>query len=246
MAPAGSGQQASTGDPLHLGGTSPLLLLIADADGEAVQPLAKELARQDIEVIWCADGAQALLKAGSRPPDVVLAAAELPVLGGADLARVLRGNFETPVLVGISGSDADETAAKALAAGAVACVPKPYRPEQLLPLLVATRNGGHGSSAIERGVLRLDPAAVTVHMRGRPVHLPLREFQLLHLLMSRPGTVLRREVIYRLIWGSESASTNTLAVHVKRLRARLGDNQDAPQIIQTVRGVGYRFINPTE
>ena len=93
------------------------------------------------------------------------------------------------------------------------------------------------------GAVELDVHAYQVRVLGRGVHLPLREFELLHYLMRNADRTVTREQIMRHVWNStESTSTNTIAVHVKRLRARLGDNDD--QLIQTVRGVGYRLVTP--
>jgi two-component system OmpR family response regulator len=236
-----------TMDSVVLPAGSPLILLIADPDPDITKSLATELARQDIEVVWCLDGAEALLQVGTRNPHVVLAAADLPLLGGVEIARAIRRcGGDASVLVGVSGSDGQEAAADALAAGATACVARPYHSQALLPLLTASHGRAHQSPVLECGLLRLDMGAMTVQLRGRPIQLALREFQLLQLLMSRPGQALSREQIHQMVWKDSTSSTNTLAVHIKRLRARLGDHQDSEQIIQTVRGIGYRFIAPLE
>ena len=94
------------------------------------------------------------------------------------------------------------------------------------------------------GKVELDVNAYQVKVDGRTVHLPLREFELLHYLMRNAHRTVTREQIMRHVWNStDTTSTNTIAVHVKRLRARLGDNDD--QLIQTVRGVGYRLVDKT-
>jgi DNA-binding response OmpR family regulator len=96
------------------------------------------------------------------------------------------------------------------------------------------------------GALRLDPATLEVHLYGRSIRLPLREYELLRFLMVHADRVLTPEQIYRTVWGrSGGRRSNTLAVHIKRLRVRLGDNQEHPHIIKTVRGVGYRLVSPS-
>ena len=147
-----------------------------------------------------------------------------------------------PVLLGVGEGHAEQ-AVQALAAGAAACVAMPYRVPELLPMVQAAFTGEAGA----RRLLVVGAWSSTSRLPGagarRGVHLPLREFELLHYLMRNADRTVTREQIMRHVWHStESTSTNTIAVHVKRLRARLGDNDD--QLIQTVRGVGYRLVTP--
>ena len=131
-----------------------------------------------------------------------------------------------------------QQAVQALAAGATACVARPYRVPELLPLVQAAFTGESGiRRMLVVGKVELDMNAYQVKVDGRTVHLPLREFELLHYLMRNAHRTVTREQIMRHVWNStDTTSTNTIAVHVKRLRARLGDNDD--QLIQTVRRRG--------
>jgi DNA-binding response OmpR family regulator len=137
-------------------------------------------------------------------------------------------------------------AAEALAAGAAACVAHPYRLRELLPILRAIRPDGvaEPQPPLEVGGLRLDPAALEVQLNGRLVRMPLRELRLLHLLMLHVDRVVTREQIRDAVWGGVPGS-NTITVHVQRLRQRLGDDQIDPRMILTVRGVGYRLVPPS-
>jgi DNA-binding response OmpR family regulator len=220
------------------------LLLIADADEAASTELAGSLSAHRVTAIVCTDGAQALIAAGAEHPDGVLATAALPVVGGAALTRALAARTDIPVVVGI-GDDDGLAAAEALAAGATACVAHPYRLRELLPILRAMRPDGlaEPEPALEVGALRLDPAALEVHLNGRTVRMPMRELRLLQLLMSHADRVVTREQIRDTVWGGIPGS-NTITVHVQRLRQRLGDDQDDPRTILTVRGVGYRLVPP--
>jgi DNA-binding response OmpR family regulator len=225
--------------------TDAFLLLIADEDLGASTVLAEALAEYRVAAIVCTDGAQALIAAGAEHPDGVLATATLPVVGGAALTRALSARTRIPVVVGIGGTDG-QAAAEALEAGATACVAHPYRLRELLPILRAMRPDGmvDPEPPLECGALRLDPGALEVHLHGRPVRMPMREMRLLQLLMTHADRVVSRDQIRDVVWGGVPGS-NTITVHVQRLRQRLGDDQDDPRMILTVRGVGYRLVPPS-
>ncbi|MGN9839237.1 winged helix-turn-helix transcriptional regulator [Nonomuraea sp. H19] len=217
------------------------VLLIADPDGAVVADLAAALEREGVSVTGAPDGAQGLLQAGAMQPDVVIVAASLPVIDAVEFVRAVRLARNVPVLLGVGEGNAEQ-AVRALAAGAAACVARPYRVPELLPFI-------HAASPESRkllivGGVELDVQAYQVRVGGRAVHLPLREFELLQYLMRNADRTVTREQIMRHVWHSAATtSTNTIAVHVKRLRARLGDEDD--RLIQTVRGVGYRLVTPS-
>jgi len=220
------------------------LLLIADADLDRSGQLADALAEHQVTAILCADGAEALLAAGSEHPDAVLAAAALPIVGGATLTRALSARTTIPVVVGIGNGDG-LVAAEALAAGAAACVAHPYRLRELLPILRAIRPEALVELVppLKAGALRLDPSSLEVTLHGRLVRMPMRELRLLQLLMTHADRVVTREQIRDSVWGGVPGS-NTITVHVQRLRQRLGDDQVDPKMILTIRGVGYRLVPP--
>ncbi|MDH2425430.1 response regulator transcription factor [Sphaerisporangium sp. TRM90804] len=220
------------------------LLLVADPEESMVRELARTLEREGVEVTGVADGAQALIQAGALRPDVVLVSATLPVIGAVEVIKAVRLNRTQPVLLGVGQADAEQ-AVLALAAGASACVARPYRVHELLPLVQAAASGESGTGrTIHVGDIELDTNAYQVRVDGRVVHLPLREFELLHYLMRNADRTVTREQILRHVWNASAGTTatNTIAVHVKRLRARLGDTDDS--VIITVRGVGYRLVSP--
>jgi two-component system OmpR family response regulator len=219
------------------------MLLVADPDADMVRELAAALEREGVFVAGVPDGAQALLQAGALRPDVVLVSATLPVIGAVDFVRAVRRARAVPVLLGVGDGHAEQ-AVQALAAGATACVARPYRVPELLPLVQAAFPGDAGTRGVLTvGGVELDVGAYQVRVGGMLVHLPLREFELLHYLMRNADRTVTREQIMRHVWhAADTMSTNTIAVHVKRLRARLGDHDD--RLIQTVRGVGYRLVTP--
>ena len=220
------------------------LLLIADAGPALAEDLSADLATHQVQAMICTDGAEALLIAGSEHPDAVLAAARLPTVNGPTLVRVLSTRTDIPVVLGVGDGDG-AAAVEALAAGATACVAHPYRLRELLPILRAIRPDGITTPqpALEVGGLRLDPGSMEVRLRGEAVRMPLRELRLLQLLMTNAERVVTRDQIHEAVWGGVPGS-NTITVHVQRLRHRLGDDNHDPKMILTVRGVGYRLIPP--
>ncbi|WP_307801319.1 response regulator transcription factor [Microbispora triticiradicis] len=222
--------------------TAPMLL-VADPDAGLVRQLSAAMQAEGVDVTGVPDGAQALLQAGALRPDAVLICSSLPIVGPVDFVRAVRLARTMPVLLGIDlGSDAGQ-ALRALEAGATACVARPYRVPELLPLVQAAfRRQDNHRTVLTIGEVELDVTAYQVKVGGSIVHLPLREFELLHYLMRNADRTVTREQIMRNVWHStDGMSTNTIAVHVKRLRARLGDVEDT--MIQTVRGVGYRLVS---
>jgi DNA-binding response OmpR family regulator len=228
------------------------LLLVADPDEDLGRELVLALAGRGVEVTISTDGADALLRTGALHPDIVLIAAGIPSVDAVTFVRAVRQNMPTPVIVGVGTDDAAE-AIKALAAGATVCVARPYRLPELLPLIhgiqagnVLPNEAGSGGSVLSCGSIELDPVAHIVRVNGKALHLPLREFELLHYLMINADRVISRQQIQNHVWKSEKVITNTISVHIRRLREKLGDDQDNPKIILTVRGVGYRLTATTD
>jgi two-component system, OmpR family, response regulator len=162
------------------------LLLVADPDAGLGHELVLAMAEQGIEATVCTDGAQALLRTGALHPDVVLISASIPVVDVVTFVRAVRSSMATPVILGVGADDADQ-AVKALAAGANVCVARPYCLPELLPLIQGVRSegipAGAGVPKLSVGAIELDPVAHVVRVKGRHVHMPLREFELLHYLM---------------------------------------------------------------
>ena len=226
---------------------SRFLLLIADPDPDVAGELASELARHHVDVEVCIGAADALVATGTLQPDAVLVAAEPGDLTGVEVVQVLAKRTNIPLLIGI-GDGQGAQAGAALSSGATACIARPYRLNELIPIMKSIRPDSIGmlEPPIDCGALRLDPATLEVHLYGRSIRLPLREYELLRFLMVHADRVLTPEQIYSTVWGQSGGHrSNTLVVHIKRLRVRLGDNQENPRIIKTVRGVGYRLIPPS-
>lgn len=245
----GADVEAAVAATPHAGEARATTLLVADPDKGLGDDLAESLSRNGVDVRVCTDGAQALFQAGALRPDIVLVSARLPVVDAVTFTRVVRRGLDTPVILGVGGKDAAE-AVRGLHEGATACVARPYRLPELLPFINGVRaHGAEGERRPRRlvcGPIELDPAAYEVRLRGRPLSMPPREFELLHYLLLNADRVVTRRQIQRNVWRSsgDAPMTNTLTVHIKRLRQRLGDDPDNPGIILTVRGVGYRLVRP--
>jgi DNA-binding response OmpR family regulator len=221
-------------------------LLIVDPAIDHSDPLIAELERQHVEVNVLADAAEALVLVGTLRPDAVVLAADLGELSSGTFVRALARHTKIPTVVGLAAGEGDQADA-ALAAGASAAIARPYRLPELLLILRSFRPEAVGvlEPALVCGALCLDPSTLDVRLHDRPVRLPLREYQVLRFFMIHVDRVVTRDQIYDAVWGGAGGDgSNTLTVHINRLRKRLGDDQGDPQIILTVRGMGYRFVPP--
>jgi DNA-binding response OmpR family regulator len=222
-------------------------VLVIDPDAAGSRALQRQLTPRQVDVVMTDHAADGLLRAGTLCPDAVLAAADVPPLRGCDIARALYERLAIPTIVGVALDDT-VGAAHALAAGAIATVARPYSVRQILTVLGSLASRGTPPPTalpVQIGRLRLDPAAHEVHVGDRRVDLPMREFELLHLLMAHAGQILSHRRIHRLLWNADGVPSNTLSVHIKRLRSRLGQNPGDP-VITSVRGLGYRLEAPSE
>jgi DNA-binding response OmpR family regulator len=220
------------------------LLLVVDPGPGTAELVAGASPALDVRV--CASAAEGLLLAGTLRPDVVLVAADVEDVPAATVVELLDRCCAVPVIVATDGGHAGAAAA-ALDAGAVACVARPYRAAQVLALVSAVRPAGSlaPDAVLRSGVLELSPDAGTVRLRGSLIHMPPREFRVLEHLMSHEGRVVSQAELWSTVWGAATPSTsNTVSVHVRRLRRRLGDDATSPRIIATFGRSGYLFQAP--
>ena len=221
-------------------------LIVADPDvASSTDASLDELGRHRIAVEVCRTAGEALLGAATGRPDAVVLAARPEGFGSTEVVRLLTGQVRVPVLIGV-GPGEDGFAGPALAAGAAACVARPYLVNELLPILRSIRPEALPEPVppLQCGSLHLDSDKLEVTLRGRPIRLPLREFDLLRYFMTHVDRLVTRDDIWAAVWGARADTSNTLTVHIKRLRARVGDDQADPHIILTVRGLVYRFVPP--
>jgi len=182
-------------------------------------------------------------------PNLVLLALLLPDMEGLDLCRFI-GSQPSPPVVFVAGRDVESNALASYAAGADGYLPTPYRLREVdarirAALRRAPATVAHHGEVITAGEVTLSHESHEVRVRGRLVELPLREFELLGVLLARPGKIWGRDALMARIWGERPASgTKSLDVHVRRIRGRIEDDPSRPTRILTVRGVGYQYAVP--
>jgi two-component system, OmpR family, response regulator RegX3 len=228
-------------------------VLIVEDEESFVDALSVGLKREGFRVEVARDGLEALSMFDAVQPDVILLDVMLPKMSGIDVCRQLRKRTQVPIImVTAKGSEIDTVVG--LEVGADDYITKPYRMRELVARMRAvTRRGGSdhsGGIVLEPGVIQvgpisLDPDEHIVRVDGREVSLPLKEFELLHLLLANVGRVLTRETLIDRVWGIDYVGdTKTLDVHIKRLRAKVEDDPAEPKRIVTIRGLGYKFERP--
>jgi DNA-binding response OmpR family regulator len=209
-----------------------------DADENVAARLMDEAAEVGIGTTWCADGAEALLAIGVQQPDVLVLAAQTEVVDATRITAAVRARWKLPILIGSPRAD---DAREALAAGASALIVRPYDINTIAPFAL---NGSHQTardgSAYAVGPIEVNRDGYETRVRGRDVQLTQRELELLVYLIERRGRVASSDEISRAVWG-HPADTNTVAVHVRRLREKLGNDPEHGEFIRTIRGAGYRL-----
>jgi two-component system response regulator RegX3 len=221
-------------------------ILIVEDEESLSDPLSFLLRKEGFEVAVAATGPEALESFDRKGADLVLLDLMLPGLSGTEVCRALRARSAVPVIM-LTAKDGEVDKVVGLELGADDYVTKPYsarelvariravlrrqsEPEELLPATLAA------------GQVRMDVERHVVSVNGSPVALPLKEFELLELLLRNVGRVLTRGQLIERVWGSDYVGdTKTLDVHVKRLRAKIEPNPASPRHIVTVRGLGYKF-----
>ena len=223
----------------------PTVLVVEDEDS-FVDALVVGLKREGFLVHAARDGVEALEMFDAVRPDLVLLDVMLPRMSGLDVCREIRAKSRVPIImVTAKGSEIDTVVG--LEVGADDYVTKPFRLRELVARMRAALrrvplDQPVADDSFVVGELRLDPASHEVTLRGDALSLPLKEFELLELLMANAGRVLTREVIIDRVWGPYYVGdTKTLDVHIKRLRAKVEDDPANPARITTIRGLGYKF-----
>ena len=225
----------------------PTVLVVEDEDS-IVEALVVGLKREGFLVHVARDGITALTLFDAVRPDLVLLDVMLPSLSGVDVCREIRARSRTPIIMVTAKSSEIDTVV-GLEVGADDYVTKPYRLRELVARMRAVlrrvprqSDAVNSGVVIEVGTVRLDPERHEVTIRGDEVALPLKEFDLLEILLDNAGRVLTRDVLIDRVWGSNYVGdTKTLDVHIKRLRSKLEDDPSNPQHIVTIRGLGYRY-----
>ena len=230
-------------------------IFVVEDEESFIDALEVGLGREGFTVSVARDGFEALEKFDDVNPDLVLLDVMLPRVTGIEVCRQLRQKSNVPIIMVTAKSSEIDTVV-GLEVGADDYVAKPYRIRELVARIRAAlrRQAGDSTGEISRpsatslvvGDVELNDDEHTVRVRGERVAMPLKEFDLLRLLMSNVGRVMTRELLIDRVWGSDYfGDTKTLDVHVKRIRAKVEPDPSSPSRIVTVRGVGYKFKRPT-
>ncbi len=223
-------------------------VLIVEDEESFVEALMVGLKREGFLVKVARDGAEALAIFDVVRPDLVLLDVMLPKVNGFDVCRQLRGRSRVPIImVTAKGSEIDTVVG--LEVGADDYISKPYRLREVVARMRAVLRRSPRDEeetvtgeAMEVGDVRLDPERHEVFVRGDAVSLPLKEFELLEILLANAGRVLSRDTLIDRVWGPHYVGdTKTLDVHIKRLRSKVELDPSAPRCITTIRGLGYKY-----
>jgi two-component system response regulator RegX3 len=204
------------------------------------------LRKEGYDVAVAETGPDALSEFETAGADLVLLDLMLPGLSGVDVCRALRAKSNVPVIM-LTAKDSEIDKVVGLELGADDYVTKPYSSRELLARIKAVlRRLGEPEellpTTLEAGPVRMDVERHVVTVNGAPAALPLKEFELLEMLLRNAGRVLTRLQLIDRVWGSDYVGdTKTLDVHVKRLRAKIEPDPTNPRFIVTVRGLGYKF-----
>ncbi len=221
-------------------------ILVVEDEESYSDPLSYLLRREGYEVAVAETGPAALAQFDKNGADLVLLDLMLPGLSGVDVCRQLRQRSTVPVIM-LTAKDSEIDKVVGLEIGADDYVTKPYSSRELLARIKAVlRRLAEPEellpATLEAGPVRMDIERHTVTVAGRATSLPLKEFELLEMLLRNAGRVLTRMQLIDRVWGSDYVGdTKTLDVHVKRLRAKIEPDPASPRHIVTVRGLGYKF-----
>ena len=237
-------------------------IFIVDDDQAIGEMLSLVLENEGFQTVTCLDGLRAVERVPIVKPDLSLLDVTLPGLDGTEVARRIRATSNVPSIMLTAKSDTLDVVA-GLEAGADDYVPKPFKVAELLARIRArfriakpaaedgATGGASGGNAnvnhLERGPIVIDRLEHTATKDGKDLNLTPMEFELLFMLAAAAGEAISRSSLLKNVWGYEnSGDTRLVNVHVQRLRAKVEDDPENPQIVQTVRGIGYKFVTPEQ
>ncbi|HEY2643026.1 MAG TPA: response regulator transcription factor [Galbitalea sp.] len=221
-------------------------ILIVEDEPSLAEPLAFLLEREGYEPTIAADGLAAVAEFERNGSDLILLDLMLPGLSGTEVCKEIRSRSSVPIIM-LTAKDSEIDIVVGLELGADDYVTKPYSSRELLARIRAilrrrVEDEVASDAVLEAGSVRMDVERHTVAVGGRETKMPLKEFELLEVLLRNAGRVLTRGQLIDRVWGADYyGDTKTLDVHIKRIRSRIEDNPSEPTMLLTVRGLGYRF-----
>ena len=217
-------------------------ILVVDDDVALAEMIGIVLESEGFEVSYCADGAKAVPTFRADQPDLILLDLMLPGMDGVQICEIIRQESDVPIIMLTAKSDTVDVVT-GLEAGADDYVPKPFKPKELIARVRARLRRGDDAEMPRLRIadLEIDVAGHEVTRDGQQIALTPLEFDLLVALARRPQQVFSREVLLKQVWGyRHAADTRLVNVHVQRLRSKVEKDPDHPEVVVTVRGVGYR------
>ncbi|QGP92063.1 Alkaline phosphatase synthesis transcriptional regulatory protein PhoP [Neomoorella glycerini] len=221
-------------------------VLIVDDEPAILELVSFNLQQAGFTTVTASDGAEALQKAAAEKPDLIILDVMLPRLDGFEVCRSLRARGNTPILM-LTARREEVDRVLGLELGADDYLTKPFSPRELVArvraiLRRAAENQRQPDDILAIGDVVINPASHVVTVKGKPVDLTLKEYQLLQLLAENRGRVFSREALLERLWeGEYYGDTRTIDVHIRHLREKIEENPSNPRYILTVRGVGYKF-----
>ncbi|TDE96096.1 response regulator transcription factor [Occultella glacieicola] len=221
-------------------------VLVVDDDAALSEMIGIVLQSENFEASFCADGAKAMEAFRSVEPDLVLLDLMLPGMDGIEICRRIRAESGVPIVMLTAKSDTTDVV-KGLEAGADDYIAKPFKPTELVARIRARLRHGEtqGTEQLLIADLAIDVPGHRVTRDGETINLTPLEFDLIVALARKPWQVFSREVLLEQVWGyRHQADTRLVNVHVQRLRAKVEKDPENPEVVVTVRGVGYRAGTP--
>ncbi len=222
---------------------SPKKILIADDEPDILEIIGYNLNKEGYQVIPAKDGDEALMKAKTYKPDLVILDIMMPKKNGVEVCEIMRTQktFQNTLIVFLTALNDEGSHVKGLETGADDYISKPVSPKILLSkvnsLFRRVKNEPSGGAVISIANLEIDPVKFEVSVSGKQVILAKKEFELLYMLASKPGRVFLRNEILNQVWGNEViVGDRTIDVHIRKIRQKL-----ELDCITTVKGVGYKF-----
>jgi two-component system response regulator RegX3 len=200
----------------------------------------------DDALVLAADGAEGIKQFDAKNPDIVLLDLMLPEVSGTEVCKYIRTKSNTPVIM-LTAKDTEIDKVVGLELGADDYVTKPFSTRELLARIKAVLRRGsdldlESVGAVEGGPIRMDVDRHALTVNGEPVSMPLKEFELLYVLIANAGRVMTRETLIDRVWGTDYyGDTKTLDVHIKRLRSKIEADPANPNQVVTIRGLGYKY-----
>lgn len=222
-------------------------ILVVDDEPDILEILAYNLRKEGFLVTIASNGEEGLKKAEEIMPDLIILDIMMPQMDGVEVCRNIRSRkeFDSTLIAFLTAREEDYSQIAALDVGGDDYITKPIKPRVLMSRVKAllrrpsgkAENNQLGADIIEMGDLIIDREKVVVTREGQEIELAKKEFELLSLLVSKPGKVFTREEIFNKVWGTDVIVGNrTIDVHIRKLREKIGDDY-----IKTIKGIGYRF-----